>query len=234
MLHKTIQLLPACLLAAGLLAAGLMMPGVPAVLAKTQPTPALTPAATPVATAESVKSSPEQPLAYGDGWVDLQPGAWQWYAFKYSFDGSSDSNQAPASLRLDTKPGEGATLTLLNGEQVRAWEHGEKLEGFGAATPVTNAVRMKVELDTFCDDNPNDPVCTGGADRARSQCENLRNPASLDDTCNFTMKESRGYATWSGVIGASGTYYILVRGNPRVSGPIQYKLTIGGDGLSMK
>jgi hypothetical protein len=166
--------------------------------------------------------------------VDIHPGEWHWYAFKYSFDDSSDSNQAPSTLRLDTKPGEAVTLLLLNGEQVRAWEHGEKLQGFGAATPVTDHVRVKVELDTFCDDNPDDPVCTGSSNRAKSQCENLRDPASSDETCNFTLRQSRGYAAWAGVIGASGTYYLLVRGNPRLPAPMQYKLTIGGDGLSMR
>ena len=35
-------------------------------------------------------------------------------------------------------------------------------------------------------------------------------------------------------IGASGTYYILVRGSSRLSGPIEYKLAASGDGLSMK
>lgn len=218
------------LLIAGLLAAGSLLPGVTAALAKTTPTP--TPAPTPAA--QPVESSPEKPLAYSDRWVDIQPGEWHWYAFKYTFDDSSDSNQAPTAIRLDTDPGAGATLLLLNGEQVRAWEHGEKLQGFGAATPVTDRVRVKVELDAFCDDNPDDPACTGSLNRVRSQCENLRDPASTDETCNFTLNESRGYATWSGVIGASGAYFILVRGNPRVSGPIQYKFTIGGDGLSMK
>ena len=226
---KPITLLAAGMLITGTLVGGLMLPGRAAALAKT-PTP--TPAPTAAATPEPVASSPKEPLAYLDQWVDIQPGEWQWYAFKYDFDDESD--QAPAGIRLDTKPGEGVTLLLLNGEQVRAWEHGEKLQGFGAATPVINSVRIRVELDTFCDDNPDDPICTDSPDRSDSQCENLRDPASTDDTCNFTLKEPRGYATWSGVIGASGTYYVLVRGNPRLPGPIQYKLAIGGDGLSMK
>jgi hypothetical protein len=219
------------LLAAGLLAvlAGgfLLQPRTTVAVAKAPPTPTPTPAPAP-------KSSPEQPLAYGDGWVAMQPGEWHWYAFKYDFDDSSDSRQAPSSIRLDMKPGAGATLLLLNGDQVRAWEHGEKLQGFGEATPVISSTRVKIDKGEFCEQNPNDPICDDNGNRANSQCENLRDPLSTDSSCNFTLKEPRGYSTWTGTIGASGTYYILIRGSSRVAGPIEYKLAAGGDGLNMK
>lgn len=216
------------LLVVALLTISLLLPQ-PALAAAKAPPPTPTPTPAP-----APESSPEQPLAYGDGWVAMQPGDWHWYAFKYDFDDSGDSPQAPSSIRLDTKPGAGATLLLLNGDQVRAWEHGEKLQGFGEATPVIRATRVKVDKSEFCDQNPNDPICDDNGNRANSQCENLRDPLSTDSTCNFTLKEPRGYATWSGTIGASGTYYILIRGNSRLNGPIEYKLAAGGDGRSMK
>ena len=37
-------------------------------------------------------SSPEQPLAYSDQWMTIQPGEWQWFAFKYSYDRSRNSD----------------------------------------------------------------------------------------------------------------------------------------------
>jgi hypothetical protein len=235
----TNTLLAAGLLVASLLAGRLLLPAPAAALAKAPtatPAPSLTPPGFTAETGEAATraSSPEEPLAYGNEWIDIQAGEWHWYAFKYDFDNSGDSRQTPASIRLDAKPGEGATLLLLNGDQVRAWEHGEKLQGFGAATPVINSTRVRVDLDEFCDQNPDDPICDDQSDRADSQCENLRDPLSTDGTCNFTLNEPRGYATWTGTIGASGTYYILVRGNTRLANRIEYKLAVSGDGLNMK
>lgn len=222
--------LAAKLVAVACLCAGLLLPlaALAAALATT-PTPAPTPA--------PAVSSPEHPLAYSSEWAELQPGEWHWYTFKYDFDDSGDSgdsSQTPAQIRLTTEPADQATLLLLNGEQVRAWEHGEKLQGFGAATVVADRERVKVDLGTFCDANPNDPACNGSTDRSTSRCDNLHDPAAVDNTCNYTLYPSRGYATWSGVIGASGTYYILVRSNAETSGPIRYRFTVSGDGLTMK
>jgi hypothetical protein len=223
MLKPTIKLL-----LAGLLAAGLILPGVATALAQDEPP------ATPEPVLPPVVSSPEQPLSYSDQWVDIQPGEWHWYAFKFDFDDSTDDEQGPATIRLDTQPVGGATLTLLNREQVRAWQDGEGLEGFGAATPATNRVEEKQSRSAFCNIYPNDPVCTGVPDHSGSMCENLRDPASTGTACRYTTTEPRGYSTWSGVIGSSGTYYILVRGDSRTTGPIQYKFTTGGEGLTMK
>ena len=117
---------------------------------------------------------------------------------------------------------------------MRAWEGGEKLQGFGAATVAVDRERVKVDLGTFCDANPNDPACNGSTDRSTSRCDNLHDPGSVEDTCNYTLYPSRGYATWSGVIGASGTYYVLVRSSADASGPIRYRFTVSGDGMTMK
>jgi hypothetical protein len=224
MLKPTIRLL-----LAGLLAAGLMLPKAPAAFAQPEPS---TPDAA-AAAEEAVISSPEQPRTYSNQWVDVQPGEWHWYAFKFDFDDSSDDEQGSATIRLDANPVDGATLTLVNKEQVNAWQHGEKLQGFGAATPATERVEQKTRLRSFCNIYPNDPACTGG-DRSTSMCENLHNPASPANACRYATTVPRGYGIWSGVIESSGTYYILVRGNPRVAGPIQYKFTTGGEGLTMK
>lgn len=222
MLKPTIKLL-----LAGLLAAGLMLPGVSTALAQDEPP------ATPEPAPPPVVSSPEQPLSYSNQWVDIQPGEWHWYTFKFDFDDSTDE-QVPATIRLDTNPGAGATLTLLNKEQVNAWQHGEKLQGFGAATAATERVERKTKLSSFCNSYPNDPVCTGVPDHSGSACENLRDPASTATACRYVTNEPHGYAIWSGVIKSSGTYYMLVRGNPHASGSIQYKITTGGEGLTMK
>ena len=185
-------------------------------------------------------SSPEQPLAYSDQWMTIQPGEWQWFAFKYSYDRSRNSDddksndQAPANLRLDADPANGVSLLLVNKDQVQAWQSsGEKLQGFGAATPQTDKVQNKEKLDRFCHDYPNDPACTGG-DRSQSACENIVAGAQNPEQCKYRTTESRGYSNWKGTIGASGTYYIAVRGDPRATGPIRYKFTFSGEGLSMK
>ena len=110
--------------------------------------------------------------------MTIQPGEWQWFAFKYSYDRSRNSDddksndQVPANLRLDAEPANGVSLLLVNKDQVQAWQSGEKLQGFGAATPQTDKVQNKSDLDRFCHDYPNDPVCTGG-DRSQSACENI-------------------------------------------------------------
>ena len=185
-------------------------------------------------------SSPEQPLAYTGEWMTIQPGEWQWFAFKYSYDRSRNSDddksndQVPANLRLDAEPANGVSLLLVNKDQVQAWQSGgEKLQGFGAATPQTDKVQNRVDLDRFCHDYPNDPVCTGG-DRSQSACENIASGAPNPSQCKYRTTESRGYSNWKGTIGASGTYYIVVRGDPRATGPIQYKFTFTGEGLTMK
>ncbi len=184
-------------------------------------------------------SSPEQPLAYSDQWMTIQPGEWQWFAFKYSYDRSRNSDddksndQVPANLRLDAVPENGVSLLLVNKEQVQAWQSGEKLQGFGAATPQTDEVKNKEDLGRFCHDYPNDPVCTGG-DRSQSACENITPGAANPDQCKYRTTESRGYSNWKGTIGATGTYYIVVKGDPRAAGPIQYKFTFAGEGLTLK
>ena len=104
----------------------------------------------------------------------------------------------------------------------------------GGGQQVVSSTRVKVDKSEFCEQNPHDPICDENGNRANSQCDNLRDPLSTDSTCNFTLREPRGYSTWTGTIGASGTYYILIRGSSRLAGPIEYKLTAGGDGLSMK
>ena len=184
-------------------------------------------------------SSPEQPLAYTDQWMTIQPGEWQWFAFKYSYDRSRNSDddksndQVPADLRLDAEPANGVSLLLVNKDQVHAWQSGEKLQGFGAATPQTDKVQNKSDLDRFCHDYPNDPACTGG-DRSQSACENIVAGAPNPEQCKYRTSESRGYSNWKGTVGATGTYYIVVKGDPRAPGPIRYKFTFTGEGLTLK
>lgn len=215
-------------LVAGALAVSLLLPGVSA-FAKADMSSAADPATATAA------SSPELPLAYTGQWATLKPGEWDWYAFKYSFDGSDNSNQAAANLRLDANPANGVTVILLNGEEVRAWQHGQKLEGFGAATTAMYPTKIRTKLADFCPSHADDPVCNGAANRSTSACENMRGPIDPSvDTCHHKVFESRGYADWSGIIGSSGTYYVLVRANPQAAGPIQYRLTLNGDGLRMK
>lgn len=215
-------------LVAGALAASLMLPGVSAFAEADMP-------AAPDPSTATVASSPEQPLAYTDQWATLQPGEWKWYAFKYSYDDSDNSNQAAANLRLDANPANAVTVILLNGEQVRAWQHGQKLEGFGAATTAMYPQKIRTKLADFCPSHANDPVCSGATNRVTSACENLRGAVNPNvDTCHHKVFDQRGYAEWSGIIRSSGTYYVLVRANSQAAGPVQYRLRINGDGLSMK
>ena len=164
----------------------------------------LLPGAQTALAAPPVPSSPEKPLAYTDKWVDIKPGDWQWYAFKYHYDDSGDTPMQPAQIRFSTNPGEGITLELVNGDQVKAYEQGEKLQNFGAATTVYDTTRFKIKLRDFCRDNPNDPTCDDNNGTIKvTQCENKRDPTNTDSTCNYSVTESRGYATWAGTIGAS-------------------------------
>lgn len=182
-----------------------------------------------------VSSSPEQPLAYSDQWIDIQPGDYQWYAFKYHFDDSDDTANQPAQIRLYTRPSDGITLELINGEQVRVWQHGEKLRSFGAATAVQDTVKVEQSIDDFCDSTPNDPICDdNNGSIALTKCVNKRDPANTDDDCIYSYEQSRGYAMWAGSMGASGLYYILVRRPANANGAAQYRFTINGDGLTMK
>jgi hypothetical protein len=184
-------------------------------------------------------SSPEQPLPYSDQWMTIQPGEWQWFAFKYSYDSSRNSDddksndQVPANLRLDAEPANGVSLLLVNRDQVKAWQDGEKLQGFGAATPQTDQVKNKADLQRFCHDYPNDPACTGG-DRSQSACENIVAGSGNPEQCKYRTTESRGYSNWKGTIGATGNYFIVVKGDPRAAGPIRYKFTFTGEGLTLK
>ena len=114
------------------------------------------------AASPQVASSPEKPLAYNNSWQAIAPGQMQWFAFKYDHAAAKDADKSsteshkdteshvvPADIQLYSRPVDGVTLMLLNGDQVRAWEHGQPLAHFGAATDVVDTTKKSESLARF-------------------------------------------------------------------------------------
>lgn len=198
-----------------------------------------------------VVSSPEKPLAYNKSWQTIAPGEMQWFAFKYDHtaakqdtDKSSsethkdtESHVVPADIQLFSRPLDGVTLTLLNGDQVRAWEHGQPLAHFGAATDVVDTTKKSESLARFCRTNMSDPACSTShvsGSQSGSRCVNTPASTAATARCEELVRNALGYANWSGDLGATGTYYVLVQRAANASGPAQYRFTINGDGVTLK
>ena len=201
MLNPAIKALVACALAASL-----MLPGASAFAEASMP-------AAPDPSTATSRVYAEHPLAYTDHWATLNPGEWDWYAFKYSFDDGHNSNQAAATLRLDANPANAVTVTLLNGEQMRAWEHGQKLEGFGAATTAMYPEKIRTRLADFCPSHADDPVCSGAANRVTSACENLR--SRVNQNVDTAITRSLMRPRLCGVVGYHRLFRDLLRPRPR-------------------
>lgn len=196
-------------------------------------------------------SSPEKPLAYSDSWQSIAPGEMQWFAFKYDHvdtkhdtdTNSSESNKdaethvVPADIQLYSRPVDGVTLMLLNGDQVRAWEQGQPLAHFGAATDVVDTTKKSESLAKLCRTNTSDPACgnvTLIGNHTGSRCANTPASTAATARCEELVRNALGYANWSGDLGASGTYYVLVQRAANASGPAQYRFTVNGDGVTLK
>lgn len=196
------------------LGVSLLLPGATSALAAgTAPTAPTKPAAS--APAKPVVSSPEQPLSYTSKTAEIQPGEYHWYAFKYNQD---DSN-GPMSIKFTTSPDDSTTLYLLNSSQVSDWEQGNALASFGQVTPASKTVDESVSREGYCLDNPTYHKCLDGRD---------------NKYFSAPMPEPVGYSVWSGTIGASGTYYILVHRSAQAGGPGTYSFTVSGDGYTLK
>lgn len=191
-------------LAAGALAAALLLPQ--AVLAANTNNGS---AALPVANAPAPAAAAATPAT--DTWISIQPGEDQWYTFKYDYDNTN----RPAEIRMYTEPNESVSLMLLNSNQAQEWQQsGGTREHFGAATTVYNLV---------VDRSANHAVHTN---------DGVRN-YDYDKEDAPKIYEKGSYASWSGVIGNSGTYSILVHRNARATGAANYRFTVNGDGLSL-
>lgn len=207
-------------LVTGILLLGLLLPG--AAFAQDEPAP---------------PSTPRAPLAYADAWNPIEPGAWDWYAFKYR---EAEGNR-PMLIRLYTRPHNGIELLLLNGEQVRVWQQGGKLEGFGAATPAYTLVEEQVSQEELCQARPEADECQNGDLDSNSTKVNPEDCAANngsdgnDDNCFLlAVPESLGYGQWAGKIGASGEYYILVRRAASSEGTAAYRIAVSGDGFTFR
>lgn len=208
------------ILLTGLFAVGLLLPG--ATFAQDELAP---------------PSAPRAPLAYADAWKPIEPGAWDWYAFKYR---EAESNR-PMLIRLYTRPHNGIELLLLNGEQVRVWQQGGKLEGFGAATPAYTLLEEQVTQEELCKARPDADECKNGDFDSNSTKVNpddcaANNGSDADDDNCFLLDvpEPLGYGQWAGKIGASGEYYILVRRAASSEGPGAYRIEVSGDGFTFR
>lgn len=207
-------------LVAGILLLGLLIPGV--AIAQDEPAP---------------PSAPRAPLTYTDSWNPIEPGAWHWYAFKYR----EAENNRPMLIRLYTRPHNGIELLLLNGEQVRVWQQGGKLEGFGAATPAYTLVEEQVSQEELCKAKPDADECQDGDLDSNStkvnpdDCAANNGSDANDDNCFLLdVPEPLGYGQWAGKIGASGEYYILVRRAASSEGPGAYRIAVSGDGFTFR
>lgn len=207
-------------LATGLLLLGMLLPGIS--LAQDAP---MTP------------SSPQSPLTYDNAWTPIEPGAYHWYAFKYR---TADSNR-PMQIRFYTRPADGVSLMLLNGDQVRVWQQGGKLEFFGEATPAYRYVEQQVSLEELCKAQPNADECKNGDFDSNSDAVNPDDCVANsggdrnDDNCYLLpVRDPLGFGQWAGELGASGDYYILVRRNTNSSGSGEYRFTTSGDGYTFR
>ena len=70
-----------------------------------------------------------------DAWQTLNPGQSHWYKFMY------DGDEGQISVKMDTKPSNGASFAVLTPEQARIWEETGDLEpcGCGAADEFVDA-----------------------------------------------------------------------------------------------
>ena len=207
-------------------------------------------AGTAFAASPPVVSSPEKPLAYNNSWQTIAPGEMQWFAFKYDHTAAKDADKSsteshkdteshivPADIQLYSRPLDGVTLKLLNGDQVRAWEQGQPLAHFGAATDVVDTTKKSESLARFCRTNTSDPACSTShisSSQSGSQCVNTPSSTAATARCEELVRNALGYANWSGDLGASGTYYVLVQRAANASGPAQYRFTVNGDGVTLK
>lgn len=195
-------------------------------------------------------SSPEKPLSYSNSWQTIAPGEMQWFAFKYDHAAKVDvdknsteshkdteSHVVPADIQLYSRPVDGVSLMLLNGDQIRAWEQGQPLTHFGAATDVVDTTKKSESLARFCRTNMSDEACSTshiGGSQSGSKCANMPASSAATERCVELVRNALGYANWSGDLGATGTYYILVKRAATANGPAQYRFTINGDGVTLK
>jgi hypothetical protein len=77
-------------------------------------------------------TGPDFAMSPSTGWVELQSGQLDWYAFDYKFD----EKYGPLEVKLYSEPPEAAVLTMRNGEQANLWRQQGKHEHFGCCTPV--------------------------------------------------------------------------------------------------
>lgn len=128
-------------------------------------------------------TGPDFAMTPAEGWVEIQPGQYHWYVFKYDYD----KDYGPMEVKLFASPAAGASLTLRNQNQAQIWRADGKHESFGACTP-----------------GPKDADKDGKAD----------------------------YAIWAAKLTATGEYFMVVKHEAAVSGPVQYRIEMTGKGFS--
>lgn len=178
----------------------------------------------PLRPAQAAPGGPAEATAPPEGWVEIQPGEYHWYMFNYKWDEKQDKcgedehghailgGMRDLEVKFYTQPAEGATLTVRNGQQAALWERDGKHEHFGAA--VTR------EWIKGHDDE--------------KEMEANKNKDEKDHVHTAPdAKEHAAYATWSGHMTESGTYYLVVEHARNVAGPVSYRIEMKGDGLSL-
>jgi hypothetical protein len=145
------------------------------------------------------------------GWVQVEPGAVQWYKFKYHYDNSKDDNeptQALVQLRMNAPENvifEVWTPGRLNAPLPDPEKRLDEQEG---------TVRVPVGMGT--------PTYAG-----ESWHWNLGNHAPVKHEVVLTDKCC---LTWAGAARATDTYYIVVKNKGDT--PASYKLSITGPEIS--
>jgi hypothetical protein len=77
-------------------------------------------------------TGPDFAMSPSDQWVEIQPGQYDWYVFKYEYK----EKNGPMEVKLYSEPAEAAVLTLRNLDQAKLWREDGKHEHFGCCTPV--------------------------------------------------------------------------------------------------
>lgn len=171
----------------------------------------------------------------------MKEGEYHWYVFR--FEQEKDKVMQPVEIRLYSELLEGAVLTVRNEDQAELWRQSGEQQHFGAGQVqwyifrfeydegVTGSVEIKLYGEPW-----NAAVLTV---RSEAQAEAWRQEGVEQHfgccTGVNVDKNSDGvpdYLLWAGSLRSTGTDYAVVEHARDVSGPVHYRFTISGKGLS--
>jgi hypothetical protein len=166
---------------------------------------------TPVLAAEAAAPATGMAAAAGPlpGWVKVEPGATQWYRFKYSYDNSKNDN-TPEQALVELRTAAPANVIF------EVW------------TPGRLTAPLKDPTETHQEGTFREPVGMGTPVFLES-VRHWEGPAQYRHA-DYTDVYDMTHLVWAGSAKATDTYYIVVK-NKGVE-PASYQLTITGPTVS--